>query len=123
MNFVVRGLDLAPSTGAQLALAAALGLPEFPEVRFWHHPLLLDDADAKLSKSRGAESLEALRARFPDSAPVLRWFALQLGRTGEDARGVRSVRDLLAGFDVRRAARATDRPLRLAEFRSFVNRG
>lgn len=123
INFVVRGLDLAPSTGAQLALAAALGLPDFSTVRFWHHPLLLDDADAKLSKSHGAESLAALRERFPDPAPVLRWFALRMGRSGEDARNVQTLRDLLPGFDVAELARRSGQPLRLAEFREFIARG
>jgi glutamyl-tRNA synthetase len=44
VDFVVRGLDLMPSTGAQLALAAALDLPEFARVRFWHHELVRDEA-------------------------------------------------------------------------------
>ena len=119
INFVVRGLDLAPSTGAQLALAAALGLPEFAAARFWHHPLLLDDADAKLSKSRGAESLESLRALHPDPAPVLRWFAARLGRRGDALRAVRTARDLVAGFD---PAHVPDHPLRITEFREFLAR-
>ena len=42
INFIVRGLDLMPSTGAQLALAASLGLSGFPQARFWHHALVLD---------------------------------------------------------------------------------
>ena len=114
VNFVVRGLDLMPSTGAQLALAEALGLPEFGAARFWHHPLLLDDAGEKLSKSRGAESLAALRERFGDPAPVFRWFARGLGLPEE---GVRTARDLLPGFD---PARVSDTPLYLSDFRRFA---
>jgi glutamyl-tRNA synthetase len=120
VNFVVRGLDLIPSTGAQLALAAALdpsGLGGFASTRFWHHPLILDDREEKLSKSRGAESLAALRARFADPAPVFRWFAGALGLPPETARAVRTARDLLPGFT---PARVPSRPLHLSDFRRFV---
>ncbi len=94
INFVVRGQDLVPSTGAQLALAAALGYRDFTTVRFWHHPLVLNDHHEKLSKSRGAESLAALRVRFPDPAPVFQWFARALGLPGDTARTVRTAADL-----------------------------
>jgi glutamyl/glutaminyl-tRNA synthetase len=94
VNFVVRGQDLMPSTGAQLALAAALGWRDFGTVRFWHHPLILNDRNEKLSKSRGAESLAALRERFPDPAPVFQWFACALGLPGDHARTVRTAADL-----------------------------
>jgi len=55
-TLVVRGHDLRPSTAAQLWLAAQL--PETSafnasRVRFYHHPLLLDAAGTKLSKSAG----------------------------------------------------------------------
>ncbi len=113
VNFVVRGLDLMPSTGAQLALAAALGHSTFSATRFWHHALILDDEDAKLSKSRGSESLAALRARYADPSPVFRWFALALGHTPEAARAVRTATDLLAGFT---PARVSTQPLHLSDF-------
>jgi glutamyl/glutaminyl-tRNA synthetase len=119
VDFVVRGLDLMPSTGAQLALAKALDLPEFARARFWHHDLVRDDAGEKLSKSRGAESLAALRARFPDPAPVFRWFASALGRDASAAASVRSARDLLEGFDPARLSGSTPSsraPLRLSDF-------
>jgi glutamyl/glutaminyl-tRNA synthetase len=57
INFIVRGLDLMPSTGVQVALAETLGLRTFPQARFWHHSLILDDQGEKLSKSVGSESL------------------------------------------------------------------
>lgn len=120
VDFVVRGLDLMPSTGAQLALARALDLPEFARVRFWHHELVRDDAGGKLSKSQGAESLAALRARFPDPAPVFRWFARALGRDPESARAVASARDLLEGFDPARFS-AIAAPLRLSDFWRFTD--
>lgn len=117
VDFVVRGLDLMPSTGAQAALAAALGLYAFKQVRFWHHPLVVDDTGEKLSKSKRAESLAALREQFPDPAPILRWFARSLGR---DEQGVHAVRDLLPGFD---PIQISTKPLLLSDFWRFVNSG
>lgn len=52
VNFIVRGLDLLPSTAAQLWLAGQLpGQAAFQHTRFHHHGLLLDAAGQKLSKS------------------------------------------------------------------------
>ena len=54
-TLVVRGLDLLPSTAAQLWLAAHLSeTAAFNAVRvqFFHHPLLTDAAGQKLSKSQ-----------------------------------------------------------------------
>ncbi|MFD2784894.1 glutamate--tRNA ligase family protein [Hymenobacter rubripertinctus] len=52
VNFIVRGLDLLPSTAAQLWLAEMLpGQAGFAQTQFLHHGLLLDEAGQKLSKS------------------------------------------------------------------------
>jgi glutamyl-tRNA synthetase len=109
INFIVRGLDLVPSTGAQLSLAAALGLEGFPQARFWHHALLIDDAGRKLSKSEGAESLRALRGRLDSPAAVYRFFAAAMGGPADAA----TARDLLPGFHWSRVA---TEPLRLSDF-------
>jgi glutamyl/glutaminyl-tRNA synthetase len=120
INFVVRGLDLMPSTGAQLALAAAMDHRRFAQARFWHHPLIVDPVGEKLSKSRGAESLAALRARFPTPEPVMRWFAIGLGFSAEEANGVSRLEHLLSRFD---PGRVSPHPLRLADFWRFVDSG
>jgi glutamyl-tRNA synthetase len=116
INFVVRGLDLLPSTGAQLSLAAALGFRGFSRARFWHHALVLGDAGEKLSKSAlsspGAESLRQLRARFAEPAPVYRFFGEALGIPGAQA-----ARDLLPGFHW---TRVPTMPLYLRDFRRLV---
>ncbi|MBC7446694.1 MAG: tRNA glutamyl-Q synthetase [Hymenobacteraceae bacterium] len=54
ITLIVRGEDLLPSTAAQLWLAAQAGSgwAAFADVRFYHHPLLLDSAGRKLSKSQ-----------------------------------------------------------------------
>jgi len=114
INFVVRGMDLTPSTGAQLSLAKSLGLKTVPQARFWHHVLMLDNAGEKLSKSNSksadANSLSALREKFPDAAPLYRFFSRYLG---VDPAGVISARDLLSGFRIEKVATL---PLRLSDF-------
>ncbi len=71
INMIVRGADLLPSTGCQLFLAQVLGRERFPEVRFHHHPLSLDPAGHKLSKSAGAGSLKAMRDARSSPAPLI----------------------------------------------------
>jgi glutamyl-Q tRNA(Asp) synthetase len=52
---VVRGADLLASTGWQIALQHALGLPS---PRYMHLPLIVDSKHGKLSKSRGSLALD-----------------------------------------------------------------
>lgn len=56
---VVRGADLLESTGWQIALQRALGLPE---PRYAHLPVLTECDGAKLAKSRRSLALDPLRA-------------------------------------------------------------
>jgi glutamyl/glutaminyl-tRNA synthetase len=54
-NLMVRGLDLQPSTAAQLWLAAQLSETaafNASQVQFYHHSLLTNEAGQKLSKSQ-----------------------------------------------------------------------
>jgi glutamyl-Q tRNA(Asp) synthetase len=60
ITLVVRGQDLADSTGRQVALARLLGRPVPPE--YLHHPLILDETGRKLSKSAGDTGVRELRA-------------------------------------------------------------
>jgi glutamyl-Q tRNA(Asp) synthetase len=59
VTHVVRGRDLRAATSVHRLLQALLGLPE---PRYFHHRLILDQNGAKLSKSRGSESIRARRA-------------------------------------------------------------
>src|SRR5690606_28514691 len=59
ITHVIRGRDLLASTGRQIRLARLLGRATPP--RFAHHPLLLGDDGAKLSKSRGDTGIRELR--------------------------------------------------------------
>ena len=56
---VVRGADLLESTGWQIALQRALGLPT---PRYGHLPLLTEPGGAKLAKSRRSVAIEPARA-------------------------------------------------------------
>ena len=60
-NLLVRGLDLLPSSAAQLWLARHLPPNPFGQVNFHHHPLLTDAQGHKLSKSAGAAALRDAR--------------------------------------------------------------
>jgi glutamyl-tRNA synthetase/glutamyl-Q tRNA(Asp) synthetase len=59
VDLVIRGTDLLPSTGRQMALARLLGRAE-PAI-FVHHPLILAPTGEKLSKSNRDVGLAALR--------------------------------------------------------------
>jgi glutamyl-tRNA synthetase len=61
INAIVRGIDLLPSTAAQLFLAKQLGFTRFGSIRFIHHGLLTEANGEKMSKSKGAGSLRAWR--------------------------------------------------------------
>lgn len=60
-DLIVRGVDLWPSTWAQLYLAETLSKECFLKVAFVHHPLLQWRDGTKLSKSAGATSIQYLR--------------------------------------------------------------
>lgn len=67
IDLVIRGEDLLPSTGRQIALARLLGRETMP--RFLHHPLIHRPDGRKLSKSEGDTGIGELRARglLPDA--------------------------------------------------------
>jgi glutamyl-tRNA synthetase/glutamyl-Q tRNA(Asp) synthetase len=69
IDFVIRGVDLLPSTGRQIRLARLLGRERPPA--FLHHPLIMKTADQKLSKSDGDTGVRDLRARGWSAADVI----------------------------------------------------
>lgn len=60
---IVRGMDLLPSTAAQLWLSGQLELTQFGEIQFYHHHLLQNEFGQKISKSAGDLSLKSMRKR------------------------------------------------------------
>jgi glutamyl-tRNA synthetase/glutamyl-Q tRNA(Asp) synthetase len=67
VDLVIRGEDLLSSTGRQIMLGRMLGRERPP--LFLHHPLILKENGAKLSKSSGDTGVRELRAAgaAPDS--------------------------------------------------------
>ena len=68
---VVRGADLLASTGWQLALQQALGLPT---PRYLHLPVVVEPDGSKLAKSRRSAALEPSQAAS-QLRQVLKWLA------------------------------------------------
>lgn len=85
INFIVRGADLLPSTAAQYVLAGDLPESTFRRAAFYHHPLVLDEAAEKLSKSAGARSLRSWRSAGKSSAEVFATAKSWLGAPAEVA--------------------------------------
>ena len=73
VTHVMRGEDLLPSTHVHRILQAALGLPA---PRYRHHPLLTDDAGARLAKRTGAQPLATLRKEGVTPARIRAQLAL-----------------------------------------------
>ncbi|TAE25383.1 MAG: tRNA glutamyl-Q synthetase [Candidatus Kapaibacterium sp.] len=94
INFIVRGQDLLPSSVVQQALARHLGYEHFLRVAFLHHPLLLDGASQKLSKSKGADSLKAMRENAQTPHEIYQSVALFCGISAP----IRTITELLNAF-------------------------
>ena len=92
---VVRGADLWPATGAQVAMCQALG---FAPPRYGHVPVLCDSEGKRLSKRVASEGLVALRSRGLDGPAVIGTLAASAGLVPPGAR--LSAAELLA--EVRR---------------------
>ena len=90
---VVRGEDLWASTGAQVAVMAALGAPP---PAYGHVPLWRDARGERLSKREGAEGLAGLRGRGMDAPAVIGSLAASLGLVPPESR--LSARELAASL-------------------------
>lgn len=69
IDYVVRGIDLLPSTGRQIRIARLLGRTSPPT--FYHHSLIMKNAAQKLSKSDGDTGVRDLRARGRTAPEVI----------------------------------------------------
>ncbi len=88
---VVRGADLLPSAAAQTLIHRALG---HAPPRWWHLPLVLDEAGRRLSKRDGDLSLATLRERGVDPSRVIGLVAWWIGAgTTAEPRDARALRD------------------------------
>jgi glutamyl-tRNA synthetase/glutamyl-Q tRNA(Asp) synthetase len=77
VNLVIRGEDLLSSTGRQIRLGTLLGRATPPV--FAHHPLVLDDGGAKLSKRDGALGIRNLRMEGQSAEQLLGLAAARVG--------------------------------------------
>lgn len=77
VTLIIRGLDLQSSTGRQQRLARMLGRTVLPIVA--HHPLIVDEAGRKLSKSDGASGVGDLRRAGLSPARVIGQAAAMAG--------------------------------------------
>ena len=71
IDLVVRGMDLLPSSQAQVFLAEHAGFSGFKNAIFHHHALFLDPDGEKLSKSGGATSVHYLREQGLNAGEIL----------------------------------------------------
>jgi glutamyl-tRNA synthetase/glutamyl-Q tRNA(Asp) synthetase len=95
VDLVIRGRDLAPSTGLQCRLARRIGRTTLP--RFAHHPLVMKTSSAKLSKSAGDSGVSELRKRGWAPARVIGQAAWIVGLIPDD-RPV-DARDVITLFE------------------------
>jgi glutamyl-tRNA synthetase len=79
VDLIVRGEDLWPSTLAQHYLSGCLGADAFRDSTFYHHPLLMAQENAKLSKSAGATSVRYLRQACKKPGDIYTAIAGMLG--------------------------------------------
>jgi glutamyl-tRNA synthetase/glutamyl-Q tRNA(Asp) synthetase len=77
VTLVIRGIDLLPSTGRQIALARLLGRTR-PAV-FLHHPLILGASGGKLSKSNDDTGIRELRQAGVSAPEVIGRAAAAIG--------------------------------------------
>jgi glutamyl/glutaminyl-tRNA synthetase len=96
INVIVRGKDLIASTSLQLALSQSLNLHSFNNVKFYHHPLVIDEFGKKLSKSAGSYSLKEFRLKFTVQH-LYRGFASWLGVT--EASNIETMEELIFMFN------------------------
>ncbi|MFO0679981.1 MAG: tRNA glutamyl-Q(34) synthetase GluQRS [Polyangiaceae bacterium] len=79
---VVRGVDLAPSTGRQILLARLLGLPA---PRYHHVPLVIDEQGARIAKRAPFATIRELRRKGVEADTILGVLAEGLGLASTDA--------------------------------------
>jgi len=77
ITLIIRGADLASSTGRQLALSRMLGRVHPPV--YLHHPLIMGASGDKLSKAAGDTGIRQLRAQGYCPADVIGRAAAAVG--------------------------------------------
>ena len=73
---VIRGNDLLPVTGHQIALSQALG---FPALQYGHVPMLVDAEGYRLSKRQQSITIRDLQNQGATPERLWAWFTLETG--------------------------------------------
>lgn len=89
VTHIARGLDLLESTARQFHIARQLPDTTFTSVHCWHHDLLLDDTQEKISKSAGFQSQSIINTTTPEL--IVERFVAWLGA---DPNTYRTLKDL-----------------------------
>lgn len=82
IDLVVRGQDLWPSTLVQLHIASLLKEDHFLNTAFYHHQLILDSHQRKLSKTAGDTSVHYLRKQGCSAEEVYERLGKELHLSG-----------------------------------------
>ncbi|MDO7853627.1 glutamate--tRNA ligase family protein [Hymenobacter convexus] len=102
-TLIVRGLDLQPSTAAQLWLAAQLSETagfKASRIAFHHHPLLTNEAGQKLSKSQQLPVDAGVLAQHEGKQAVFRAVAEMLKLPMAAGESLTMLQSALAGWRV-----------------------
>lgn len=94
INFIVRGEDLLTSTAAQIYLAQIFELGQSIGTRWFHHPLLLDMNNKKLSKSHKSLSLREMRSQGVTSREIYRYISKILGHETQSCEKFEDLLDI-----------------------------
>jgi glutamyl/glutaminyl-tRNA synthetase len=79
VNVVVRGQDLLSSTACQLYLAMLLEKEDFNQVKWYHHSLVSNDRNEKISKSAGDTSVRWMIQQGINRSDLLNKLAAMIG--------------------------------------------
>lgn len=99
---LVRGEDLKETSATQLLLAKALGMSDFENSIFIHHPLVLDDLGCKLSKTRNSPAVDLSQGSeklFLDASKLLSVEPAYSAQSILEAFGIKQ-KSLGLGFDI-----------------------
>ena len=94
INYIVRGMDLLPSSAAQCWLSRHLGLHFHTKTQFHHHELLLDSNGQKMAKSAGSNSVRHLISQGMSSAELLTLCFHTLGIPDPEINKLKDLKDL-----------------------------
>jgi glutamyl-tRNA synthetase len=109
---IVRGADLLESSARQWLLQEALG---YAHPRWWHVPLVTDQAGRRLAKRSDDVSLARLRAAGTDPRQIVSWAAQSAGIAAPARVEAREITPL---FDMTRLS-GTEVRITTAELRTF----